>query len=79
MTTQEMYAYAKSTGKNRVVKFMDDMWDNNLQMRYYQGRNFWQGPAVETDDLQEVLSCTKVTCSWDNLGHGYIVYPHESF
>jgi hypothetical protein len=47
----------------------------NLKVIDYCGRNFYQGPAVSCNDIQDVLSVTKVKCNWDNLGKGFIVYP----
>jgi hypothetical protein len=48
------------------------------KMRFYQGRDFWTGPAVVVDALQDALSHTKVKCQWDRMGRGYVVYPHQS-
>lgn len=60
------------------LKFIDDMADVGLEISHYRGRNFWEGPAVYVDDIQDCLSNTKVKCQWDNLGKGYIVYPKAS-
>ena len=61
-------------------RFMGDMKRAGLKskMRYYEGRNFWTGPAVVVDDLQDALSHTKVKCQWDNMGRGFVVYPRQS-
>lgn len=56
-------------------QFVKDMEDAGLELRHYRGRWFWEGPAVACDDLQDVLSNTKVRCQWDHLGLGWIVYP----
>ena len=56
-------------------QFVADMEAAGLEVRDYQGRYFYKGPAVAVDDLQDALSHTKVKCQWDHLGLGYIVYP----
>jgi hypothetical protein len=33
----------------------------SLSIRHYEGRFFWVGPAVQVTDLQDALSCTKLT------------------
>lgn len=60
------------------VKFVEDMEDACLDVEHYRGRFFWQGPAVICDDIQDVLSNTKVKCQWDQMGLGYVVYPKAS-
>lgn len=57
------------------LQFVEDMENASLEVDHYRGRNFWQGPAVRVDFLQDALSETKVKCQWDNMGLGYIVYP----
>ena len=57
------------------VQFVEDMEDARLTPWHYHGRFFYQGPAVEVDNLQDALSETKVPCQWDNMGLGYVVYP----
>lgn len=59
-------------------KFIEDMENAGLEIRTYQGRWFWKGPAVSVDSLQDALSNTKVPCKWDQLGLGYIVHPAAS-
>lgn len=78
MTLKETYQAAKDKGRDEIRRFMRDMRRAGLRMRHYRGRYFWEGPAVSTDSLQEVLSATKVKCQWDSLGLGYIVYPRQS-
>jgi len=62
---------------NRFRRFISDMIDAELEdnIRHYNGRFFYSGPAVSCESVQDVLSNTKVKCQWDNLGLGYIVYP----
>jgi hypothetical protein len=56
-------------------KFVDDMKAAGLEVRDYEGRNFYRGPAVDVDDIQDALSKTTVKCHWDHLGQGFVVYP----
>lgn len=58
-------------------QFVKDMEEAGLEVRDYNGRFFYHGPAVVCDDIQDVLSNTKVKCQWDNMGLGYIVYPRS--
>ena len=80
MTLKECWDKARTIGRQDVRRFMRDMRRAGLKpkMRYYEGRNFWTGPAVVVDDLQETLSCTKVKCQWDYMGRGFVVYPKQS-
>ena len=70
-----MYEKAQKNGIPDICRFMRNMKKAGLKIEYYQGRNFWTGPAVRVDDIQDALSNTKVKCQWDNMGLGYIVYP----
>jgi len=56
-------------------QFVEECEEAGLEVRYYQGRCFWKGPAVACEDLQEVIRATQVSVQWDNLGLGWIVYP----
>ena len=51
------------------------MKNAGLEPYHYHGRFWWEGPAVNVDNLQEALSETRVKCQWDNMGLGYVVYP----
>ena len=57
------------------LRFVEDMEEAGLEVKNYRGRFYWEGPAVQVDDLQDALRATKVRCQWDNLGLGWIVYP----
>lgn len=57
------------------VQFVEDMEDAGLTPWHYRGRYYYEGPAVDVDDLQDALSETKVPCQWDSMGLGYVVYP----
>lgn len=80
MKLKEIYARADATGCKQICRFMLDMRKAGLKykMRHYRGRFFWEGPAVVVDNIQEVLSKTKVPCQWDNMAMSWIVYPKES-
>ncbi len=60
------------------IKFVKDMKKANLKVELYHGRNFWHGPTVIVDNLQDALSNTKIPCQWDNMGHAWIVYPKSN-
>ena len=61
--------------KKHYRRFVQDMNQAGFDVEHYEGRFFWSGPAVRTDDLQQTLRATKVSCQWDNMGLSYIVYP----
>lgn len=46
-----------------------------FKVREYRGRNFYEGPAVVTDDIQKVIRITTMDCLWDGMGKEYVVYP----
>jgi len=59
-------------------QFCRDMTNAGFDVEHYNGRFFWEGPAVRCDDPDDVESETKVPCQWGNMGRSYIVYPVES-
>lgn len=61
-----------------ALQFVADMEAAGLKVEHYNGRYFWEGPAVRVDDIQDAMSETKVRLQWDNMGRGYIVYPKAS-
>ena len=61
--------------KSNYVKFVSDMEKAGLTPYHYQGRYFYNGPAVNVNHLQEAMSNTKIMCQWDNMGKGFVVYP----
>lgn len=63
---------------NNAKQFCNDMIDNFFNVEHYHGRNMFQGPAVRCENIQDVLSNTKVKCQFDNMGKRYIVYPVKS-
>lgn len=56
-------------------QFVRDMLDADLEPYHYRGRFYYEGPAVNVDDLQEAIRATKVNVQWDNMGLGWVVYP----
>lgn len=65
------------TKEERYKKFENDL-ENEYDVEQYQGRNFYNGPAVRIDssELQDVIRATDVKVQWDTLGKdGLIVYP----
>ena len=67
----------KYTNKD-CVQFIEDMEEAGLEVQHYRGRFFWEGPAVEVDNLQDAMQATKVRVQYDNMGLGFIVYPVAS-
>jgi hypothetical protein len=57
------------------VRFVKTMRKNGLKVQHYNGRFFWEGPAVVVRSIQDALSLTRVKCQWDSMGLDYIVYP----
>jgi hypothetical protein len=78
MKIKEIFTLAKDKCKKDIKQFMKDMRASGLKLQFYQGRNFWNGPAVVCENIQDVLSVTRVRCYYDNLGKSYIVYPRQS-
>jgi hypothetical protein len=56
-------------------QFVQDCRKAGYEVRHYRGRNFWEGPAVITDDADDVIRSTGVPVQHDNMGLGYVVYP----
>jgi len=54
------------------------MKSEGIKVYHYKGRFYWEGPAVNVDNIKDALSATKVKCQWDRLGLGYVVYPVAS-
>ena len=67
--------------EERYAQFTTEMEDEMIEVEQYKGRNFYEGPAVRTDEagglsLQDVLRATSVRVQWDSLGRSdAIVYP----
>ena len=68
--------YGLTNLKNKTHKqFVVDMYRANLDIKNYEGRWFYKGPAVEVDSISEAMSKTSVPCNYDSMGTGFIVYP----
>lgn len=64
--------------KETSIQFSTDMSDAGFEVKHYNGRFYWEGPAVSAADhheLADIIASTSVKLQWDNLGLGYIVYP----
>jgi hypothetical protein len=57
------------------VRFVEDMRSAGLKVFHYEGRHFYQGPAVRVHERETALRATDVPCQWDNLGLEFVVYP----
>ena len=64
---------------HRHNDFVEDMQAAMFEVRDYQGRNYYSGPAVvvEKRQLQDVIRATTVRVQWDDMGLGLVVYPKE--
>lgn len=63
--------------EERFKKFTQDMKKAGYTVESYQGRYFYDGPAVicERDEFQDVLRATTVKVIWDSMGLGFVIYP----
>ena len=66
--------------QEKYDKFTADLEEAGFEVRPYNGRFFYRGPAVriEQDELQDVIRATTVKLQWDDMGKGLIVYPIET-
>lgn len=65
------------TKEERYKKFEEEL-ENEYDVEQYQGRGFYNGPAVRIDssELQDVIRATTVRVQWDTLGKDkLVVYP----
>lgn len=57
-------------------KFVEQVRKAGMTVRYYDGRNFFSGPAVVHADPQAVIRATTMPVQWDNMGKtDFIIYP----
>ena len=62
----------------RYNLFWDEIRKMGKTPYHYEGRYYYEGPAVNVDDddeKQEVIRATSMPLQWDNLGLGWVVYP----
>ncbi len=74
-----MSSTEKASEQNSAhARFEQDMAEAGIGTYHYHGRFYWHGPAANVDDLQEVMSNTKVPVQWDEMGRSsYVIYPRE--
>lgn len=51
---------------------------NVFEVEQYEGRNFYSGPAVRVEDMEQLIEVAKLTTTkiqYDQMGRGFIVYP----
>ena len=66
---------------DKYEQFVKDMEKAGIEYDgEYNGRFFYHGPAVRTNEKgfptrQDVIRATKVILQWDNMGLDFIVYP----
>lgn len=66
---------------DKYEQFVKDMEKAGIEYDgEYNGRFFYHGPAVRTNEKgfptrQDVIRATKVELQWDNMGFDFIVYP----
>lgn len=71
----------KGNDEDVYEQFVKDMERAGIEYDgEYNGRFFYHGPAVRTNEKgfptrQDVIRATKVKLQWDNLGLDFIVYP----
>jgi len=58
-------------------RFTVDMEAAGLHPYHYRGRFYFEGPAVNVDDLQDAIRATSVSVQWDHMGLGFVVYPRR--
>jgi hypothetical protein len=70
--------------KEHHKQFVQDMIDSGYgeYLRHYQGRSFYEGPAVTTSrkddvDQQDIIRSTELKLQIDNIGLDYILYPRS--
>jgi hypothetical protein len=68
---------AESNPRHR--QFQSDCERAGLVVTFYEGRNFYRGPAVICDNtahLQRVVRATRTTLTTDQMGKdGFVCYP----
>jgi hypothetical protein len=59
-------------------QFIKEVEEIGYEISLYHGRNFFHGPCIKGNDLQNMIRATSVQCNWDSLGLGFVVYPEIS-
>ena len=77
MKMNDVYATAKKQEKRQLCRFMRDMKRAGLKQRFFQSQSSWSGPAVVCEDVETVLSETKVPCQSRQKGSRFLVHPKQ--
>jgi len=64
--------------EKHAKKFVKDMTDAGLSPYHYHGRYYYHGPAVNCQSWLEAMRSTRVNCTYDQMGKGFVVYPRVS-
>jgi len=59
-------------------QFLADMRKADRKIFHHEGLNFWKGPAVNIENLTELVDLcyeTKVRVTYDHSRNGYTVHP----
>jgi len=67
--------YSQEKYRQFVMECYNAGYCEEDSIQHYRGRYFYEGPAVITPDVQDVVRATKVKVQWDNMGRDYVVYP----
>ena len=70
-------ATATKQEPKRYAQFRRDMEEAGYEVKDYDGRYFYHGPAVrcERREEQDIIRATKVKLQSDSMGLGTIMYP----
>jgi hypothetical protein len=60
---------------NKFARFIKEMEEQGEKVYFYKGRNYYEGPAVNCEDVSDIMSRTSVKCQYDSKGLEWIVYP----
>ena len=66
--------------KEHYRKFREDMETAGFIVTDYQGRFYYDGPAVIVDNeqFQDVIRATSLKLKWDEMGHSdVVIYPSD--
>lgn len=66
---------AQENNNQNILQFVAEAQEAGLEVWYYRGRNFYYGPAVTLDNLNDVPFSSLAHWQYDNLGMKYVVYP----
>lgn len=63
-------------------KFAKECDAKDMDVRHYNGRFYFSGPAVFTNEegfptKQDVIRATSMKVQWDNMAFDWVVYPKD--